>query len=230
MPAGDLTNILTRAVMYQRGLKVLSANTDPTESQVIEWLNDGVRVVQNALMPRFRRQGEYYAGRLDKMTKLTKKEIKPCSDGVCDLPSTFTPASYTESILIGTRSGNNDTIYPALRVNLDTLKEMAIGPYAPPVSEPVYSFSNGKLVYLPTSCNVVYYYIIQSAPLMVKSSREDFPLDDDLMLIVIEYALGQMFAQNRRNIPKATLHFEMFDNRISLLVGESNKIVEKWLG
>ncbi len=226
MPAGDLTTFLTKGVMYHLNMTVLSAQTSPTEQQVVDMLNDSVIKMVDTLRPRRSKAGEMTIGRLDKLTKITLTAAVSASSGTVALPSSGeTRTSHIISVLLGMAGV---LYYPAVEVSLKELQDRSVSNYIPAVTDPIYAFGDGKVYYLPISLDSIFYQRIRMPASMVISSSENFPLDDDLMPLAI-YRTAGYFWMVKKNSARAKRYLDFYKAVMSFYVGKSNVLIEDWV-
>jgi len=231
MSAGDLQNSLMTRVAAARGIESLSGTSKPTRNQVIAWLNEGTRDVQRRLLPRRLNTGMWTAGRLDKLLKRTYATGKTGASGFCTLPTAdaHLGVSFYSAITLGSDA------YSMKEVSLGEIWDRASGSFTPAdASEGIFAWGESGGVrgihYLPTSETAIAYYYVDHCAVMTYDTSEDFPLDDDLMPLVANYAIGKMWmseASGKRNKALGEMFMEIYEAGINALVGFSNQIVRE---
>lgn len=227
MAAGDLQNNLLSRVAAIRGVGNLSGTTDPTITQVIAWLNEGVRRTQRALLPRKLSTGVWSPGNLSKLLGTLTSDSETGGSGFARLPQatidTGPAIAIFQAVLIG--------LYPAKEVPLGELWDRRSGYALPDAAKPIFAFGSNEtypgIFYLPAdgTPTVTYYYVNQ--PLAMEyDTQENFLLNDDLLPLVANYAIARMWLSNNRSKALGDLFMKIYEAGIAALVGESQNTVE----
>lgn len=227
MPSGDSTLFLIPGVQYHMGVAPFSAQTRPSQRQVLDQINDAIRDMIEELRPKRQRPGEDTVGRKDKLTKITTVQAVAGTTGVAVLPMTgATSAPYITDVIIGA-VGASFSGYPAQEIPLRDLQSIPTA-HAPATTEPVYAIGAGQLYYLPTSLTAVQYHWL-TMPLEMNAgggAYEDFPLDDDLMVPAIYRAVGYLTMKS--DPARSAFHLRMYDWIMALHTGNMQKFKRIW--
>ncbi len=218
----DIADPILKMITSQRNLSALSSATNPTEAQVLGWVDRCFWDLVNHFLPRCKEDGILTPGRLDLLNNILNVDVQTGTAGQANLPIAY---SYL-SIMVGYYSGGTTTYYPSREVDLKTIIDAGISAkYTPATSEPIYAVGNGILYYLPTTNNKVYYHLVQLQESF--SSSSTWPINKGLIPLVIYYTLGEMWGQ-LGNIRRSTIYKKLYLSLVELLTGESSKILENW--
>lgn len=227
MPAtpGDLTLLLMPRVAAALGIGSISTTVQPTQTQVIAGLNEGVREAFMRLLPQEMEGGKRLPGRTDKLTRQTGMETETGAAGFCELPHTGhveTPGiSHYVLVSIGGVT--------AVRVPRGEITDRVSGTFAATAAAPIFAWGdNGTyngIYYLPTAATaMVYYFLSQPIPMEISVATdtvEDFRLDDDLMPAAQHYALMRSWEASAQPKAPATaaVYRKLFEAQVGMLLG-----------
>lgn len=212
----DLGDILSR-VGSARGI-TLASDTDPTQAQAIEWVNDGILFVTSVLAR--------FGVCLEKLTGLILGETATGSAGLAPLPAgvltilaaqigTASPAAYKVSTLVSP---------------MEVLRAQANASLAD-TSAPIYSFgastATPKLLYAPVALTSIIYTSIKKPAALATPASDNLPFDGDLRIPVQFYTLWQMWEQKERNSVFANAAKEGFFYYMQALTGLRRQDIER---
>jgi len=235
MALSDLDEML-RLCAAERDKDSFSANTEPTQNEVINWLNDAVIDMIRMLSPRRLDNGKWTPGRLDKLIRITETETvadQATANGYVALPSTADAVCH----FLGVKIGASGSEVRAKEVSVAEMFERGVAgtAFVATTSNPIYAWANGKLYYRPkiNSANIIYYYLtLEPEGTSIAMSEgtaetEIFPLDRDLMIPAVSYVKAQLWAQDARDVESAAYHWKDYLTKMQEIIGDTDKIQVK---
>ena len=216
----DYTDMLGK-VASVRGLVSLTTTTRPTTAEALAFINLGTLDLARMLCPRRRRTGEWTEGRLDKLTKLYVTETLAATYAASNPATRVLPTanliSYRPGIYVGTG------LVPAKEVDPVEVFVRSQGDYAATNDSPLYAFVDGKL-YIASAhtANFNVYFCYLKKPADMAAGQTDFNLDDDLMPVVLDYALGcvEGMYDDSESEDNSMKYFERYFKAVQTLLGE----------
>ena len=212
----DLQDMLDR-VAAARSM-TLSATSNPTENECIDWINDGILWV-TSLLARFG-IGE------EKISGLIEEEAVVGANGFAPLPA----SSIT---VLATKVGTLSTalyVVSTLRTTVEVLKAHLNSNLAD-ASAPKHAYgaktTDAKLIYAPTSLDSVVYTKVTVPTALTTPASDDLPFDGDLRVPVQAYAIWKMWEQGERNAQFANSSKEEFFYFMQALTGLKRQEIER---
>lgn len=227
MATSTLTDLdeMLQTLAADVGLPSFSASTKPTEAQIIYWINDGILDVIRLLCPRRMKNGEWTEGRTDRLLKLMMADSRSTGTeftGQMSLPDN--PICF----FLGIKYGTAGSEVRAQEVPLIELleRDIAGSPFTITTATPVYSWSGSGIRIEPAADSKIvdFHYLVRPTA-MAQTTNEDFPIENDLFNVVMDYVRTMIWSQNQRNIELAALHAESYYKQINELIGEANATV-----